>query len=689
MKSIKNESARRLRAQLAKVKGQLAESEATMKAIRSGEVDAIVVDGPKGSRIFTLQSPEEPYRILAERMNEGAATLTPEGTILFCNRRLAEMLEVPAEQLLGSSFIPFLRQQEQVGFTELVREALQDSVRCEGHLVREFSGPLPVQLSLSAIPFEESGQGICLVASDLSDRKRVEEATLRLGAIVNSSDDAIVGKTLEGIVTSWNGGAEKMYGYSAEEMIGQSVSKLIPAGGLDDFKAIIENVKQGKPVRQYDVVRVRKDGEEIHVSLVVSPIMEASGEVIGSSSIAHDISAYKRAEERVRKASRYTRSLIEASLDPLVTISRDGTITDVNESTEKVTGVSRQQLIGSDFSDYFTEPEKARSGYQQVFAQGFVTDYPLAIRHTSGKITDVLYNATVFRNEQGEIEGVFAAARDITARKQAEKARTRAEESLCKLNAELEQRVEERTAELAALNKELEAFNYAVAHDLRAPLRHIHGFAEILADEAAPNLDDAAKRHLETIRDSVQHMSQLLEDLLNLSRLGRQELRKQPCDLNELIGEVMAALKPEAKDREVEWRVAKLPFIEGDPGLTKQVLFNLLSNALKFTRPRHPAIIEIGQTTVEGEAVIFVRDNGVGFDMKYMDKLFGLFQRLHRQQDFEGTGVGLAIVQRIVNRHGGRVWAVSEVEKGATFYVRLNVCGVEKNQPAAAETAVQ
>jgi CheY-like chemotaxis protein len=246
------------------------------------------------------------------------------------------------------------------------------------------------------------------------------------------------------------------------------------------------------------------------------------------------------------------------------------------------------------------------------------------------------------------------------------------------LNEQLEQRVSARTEELRALNKELEAFSYAVAHDLRAPLRHIHGFAQMLSEEAKPVLTDSCKHHLDMILDSVQQMGQLLEELLRLSRLGRQELYMQLCDLKPLVEEVLTSLKSDIKDRQVEWRIADLPLVECDPALFRQVLVNLLSNALKFTRSRHPAIIEIGQTTIDGEPVIFIRDNGVGFSMKYMDKLFGVFQRLHRQQDFEGTGVGLAIVQRIMSRHGGRVWAEAELDKGATFYLSLSLAEQDK-----------
>jgi PAS domain S-box-containing protein len=597
-----------------------------------------------------------------------------------------------------------------------------------------------------------------------------------------------------------------------------------------------------------------------------------AGQVEGVFAAARDVTERKRAEEELRVASLYTRSLIEASLDPLVTISREGKITDVNEATEKVTGVSRQQLIGSDFSDYFTEPEKAGQGYRQVFSDGAVRDYPLAIRGASGAVTEVLYNASVFKNEAGEVEGVFAAARDVTERK-------RAEGQVRKLNQELEQRVQQRTAqlheseqrvrrklesilspagdlghmeltdlldiaavqgladdihtltripifilnlkgqplvaagwqeictkfhrthpeackncqesdrelsagvapgefklykcknnlwdvvtpimvggqhvgnlfsgqffftdepidypafraqakqygfdekeylaaldrvprltreavttamafytklaqllsqlgysaiklarsmtetgrvneELAASVKELETFTYSVSHDLRAPLRHISGFSKILAEEYSANLPTDAQHHLQRIQEGTRRMGVLVDDLLNLARIGRQDLRLQVSGLRSVLEEVIAELKPECEDRRVEWKIGNLPYVDCDPGLVKQVFQNLVCNAIKFTRPRACAVIEVGQTQDKGRA-IFVRDNGVGFAMKYADKLFGVFQRLHRAEDFEGTGVGLATVQRIIQKHGGRIWAEAELDRGATFYFTL------------------
>ena len=242
------------------------------------------------------------------------------------------------------------------------------------------------------------------------------------------------------------------------------------------------------------------------------------------------------------------------------------------------------------------------------------------------------------------------------------------------LNAELEERVAHRTAELAASNRELEAFAYSVSHDLRAPLRHIDAYAQILQDEIAQN-PAAAVQYVSRIRLGAQYMGHLVDDLLKLSRIGRVEPKFETVPLNALVEEVLAEMKPETENRKMEWRIAKLPSASVDPGLMKQVFANLISNAVKYSRPRPQAIIEIGSEPTPDGVAIFVRDNGVGFNMKYAHKLFGVFQRLHQMEDFEGTGVGLATVQRIIHLHGGKIWVEAELDKGATFHFTLK--GIE------------
>jgi light-regulated signal transduction histidine kinase (bacteriophytochrome) len=258
-----------------------------------------------------------------------------------------------------------------------------------------------------------------------------------------------------------------------------------------------------------------------------------------------------------------------------------------------------------------------------------------------------------------------AVLRDITGRKADQR-------EIQQLNEELEIRVQQRTLQLEAANKELESFSYSVSHDLRAPLRHISGFSQMLLEEFGESLEPAARRYLDRIQAGTGKMGQLVDELLNLARVGRHALNLSTTDLNATVADVIAMLEVEIAGRQVEWRITDQGSVDCDPVLVKQIFQNLLANALKFTRGQSTAVIEVVRSTGDdGQTVFVVRDNGVGFNMKYVDKLFGVFQRLHREEDFEGTGIGLATVQRIVRKHGGRVWAESEPGKGAAFYFTL------------------
>jgi PAS domain S-box-containing protein len=350
----------------------------------------------------------------------------------------------------------------------------------------------------------------------------------------------------------------------------------------------------------------------------------------------------------------YARSLLEASLDPMVAISAEGKITDVNEATINITGLPRSELIGTEFSNFFTEPEKARASYEQVFAQGLITDYPLTIRHLDGRLTDVLYNASVYKGEHGNVLGVFAAARDVTAQKKA------AEE------------IRQRTTELQAANRELEAFSYSVSHDLRAPLRSIDGFSQVVMEDYGDRLDDQGREYLNRVRAATQRMGRLIDDMLALSRVTRSDMQRELVDLGKMANEIFSELQKNEPERKVEWRIGNELIAWGDMRLLRMALFNLLGNAWKYTAHQpQPRIKFDVQRQVDGAMEFFVKDNGAGFDMAYADKLFGAFQRLHTVSEFPGTGVGLAIVQRVIHRHGGQVRGMGIPNQGATFYFTL------------------
>jgi light-regulated signal transduction histidine kinase (bacteriophytochrome) len=268
-------------------------------------------------------------------------------------------------------------------------------------------------------------------------------------------------------------------------------------------------------------------------------------------------------------------------------------------------------------------------------------------------------------DEAGKPIGIASTERDISAR-------NRAEEKVLKFNAELEQRVAERTVELQTANQELESFSYSVSHDLRAPLRHVQGYVDMLGRETGSQLSDKGRRYMKTIADASREMGVLIDDLLAFSRMGRADMIETRVNLDSLVQAALRDLEPATRERNIVWKTPPLPAVQADPAMLKLALTNLLGNAVKFTRGRNPAEIEIGCDGMEGgQVIVFVRDNGVGFDPQYAQKLFGVFQRLHRADEFEGTGIGLANVRRTITRQGGRVWAEGALDRGATFYFTL------------------
>ncbi|WP_432835094.1 sensor histidine kinase [Dactylosporangium sp. CA-092794] len=379
----------------------------------------------------------------------------------------------------------------------------------------------------------------------------------------------------------------------------------------------------------------------------------------------------RAAGERLRSSEELLQLLLDGARDyAIYMLDPDGRVVSWSSNAERLKGYRGEEIIGESYTRFFT-PEDRASGLPghllaQAAERGRVEiDGPRLRRDGTRFWAHGLLSAV--RRPDGSLRGYVKVTQDVTARR-------RADQVIARLNADLEQRVAERTADLREANAELESFSYSVSHDLRAPLRAVDGFAKMLALDYSAVLDDRGRRYVGRIRAGAQHMGELIDGLLAFSRLQRQELARRPVRLDRLVAQLWEELAVERGDRDVELVVGELPDALGDPRLVRQVVANLLGNAVKYTRDAHPARIEVGhQVTSDGEATYFVRDNGAGFDMRYADKLFKVFQRLHWAEDYEGTGIGLALAHRIVHRHGGQIWADAAPGAGATFWFTLPV----------------
>jgi PAS domain S-box-containing protein len=880
-------------------------------------------------------------------------TVDEEHRIVLFNSQAEKVFRCPAAEAIRQPLTRFIPQRFHGAHAEHIRRFGKTGVtnRAMGPknvlwAVRADGQEFPIEASISQVV--TGGKKLfTVILRDVTERTQAEAMRERLAAIVESSDDAIISKTLDGTITGWNRGAEKVFGYSSSEAVGKKISMLIPTERTHEEIDILARISRGESVEHFETIRMRKDGKAIDVSVTISPIRDSNGVVVAASKIARDITERKRAQEALRQSDTrrefalktagigdwdldlitleatrsslhdqifgYSSPLKEWSFDiflrhvhpddrervrqrfqnnvsqgkksefecrivwpngdirwiwacgdqirdhsgkatrmfgivqditerkraeealrdseqrfqalangipqlawmaeadghifwynqrwyeytgttfeqmegwawqtvhdpgmlpkvlekwkcsiamgepfdmefPLraadglfhmfltrVVPVRDpdgrivrwfGTNTDISErkaTEEKLAGqteeltrqaeelirsqqaLETQKLVLQSVLDSMEEglvaadeqgkfiiwnpaaarivglgganvpPEEWGSHYGAYLSDTitpFPTDQNPLVRAIRGEVCSaeifirnpnleqgvwIESNGAPLRDKNGALRGGVVAFRDITQKKAAEL-------EIRKLNESLEERIAQRTAQLETANRELESFSYSVSHDLRAPLRRILGFAGAFMEEFSATLDPQALHYVQRIQEGIQRMNLLVNELLNLARTGQRSLRVELTALNSVVEEIISLLAAETAGRDVQWKIGSLPSLECDSVLVRQIFQNLLSNAIKYSRPRPHAIIEIGHTQEKGQQVIFVRDNGVGFNMQYADKLFGVFQRLHRDEDFEGTGVGLATVHRIVQKHGGRIWAEAELDRGAIFYFTL------------------
>ena len=588
---------------------------------------------------------------------DGIMVKRPDDTVTFWSQGAEKLYGWTKEEAIGRKTRELFMTSFPVSLAEIVGQ-LKLIGKWSGELIHHAKNGNEVIVQSSWLAtFDKQGELTEILESnvDIGERKQAEErvraASLYSRTLIEASLDPLVTISAEGKITDVNKATEDATGCSREQLIGSDFSNYF----TDSEKARkgYRQVFSEGFVIDYPLSLCHKSGKVIDVVYNATVYRNERGEIQGVFAAARDITQQKKAEEQLRAASLYSRSLIEASLDPLVTINVVGKITDVNESTEEVTGCAREELIGSDFSDYFTEPKKAKAGYRRVFTEGYVKDYPLAIRHKSGRITDVLYNASLYRNEAGEIQGVFAAARDITERKA------------------MENEIKETMEKLQLSNAELEQFAYVASHDLQEPLRMVASYVQLLERRYKGKLDPEADEFIAYAVDGANRMRGLIDDLLTYSRVSRLGKPFEPTNLESTLDAALKNLKVSIAENGAVVTHDKLPVVMADGGQLVQLLQNLIGNAIKFHGKELPRV-HVSAKSQEKDYLFSVKDNGIGIAPEYYNRLFKIFQRLHTREEYPGLGIGLAVCKRIVERHGGRIWIESQVGKGSTIYFTLN-----------------
>ncbi len=495
--------------------------------------------------------------------------------------------------------------------------------------------------------------------------KQTEEELRLFKTVVESSQEAIAISDPEGQFVYINPAHEKLFGRSLEEARQVNYRDYYPPESIETLNDTVAPALARGESWEGELDVFDANGRRFPLWERADSVRDAEGKMLYGFGFMHDITEQKQMEEALRESEKKFRNIIEAI--PLgmhmYQLEPDGRLLFIgaNPAADQILGVDNHQFVGKSIEEAFPALAKTEipEQYRLVASSGQVwqTDQ---IVYEENQIAGV-FGVHAFQTSPGKMVAAFL---DITGRK-------RAETEIRQLNEELEQHVKKRTAQLKAAYQELEAAAYTMSHDLRTPLRAINGFSQILLEDYAPQLPAEAQDYLNRISHGAQRMGELIDGLLSYLRLGRQPLEKKTVSPVDLIHKVLAEIQNELAERQVEFTIGQLPECQADPVLLERVFFNLLSNALKYTHQREVAKIEVGWTKMDDQIIYFVKDNGVGFDMQYAHKLFGLFQQLHRVDEYEGTGIGLATVQRIIHRHGGRVWAEGVMGQGATFYFTL------------------
>ncbi len=454
------------------------------------------------------------------------------------------------------------------------------------------------------------------------------------------------------------------YGYTPDEILSMKLTDLYPENEKKTISDLTEKLIGLAYAGEWH--HIKKDGTFITIEVHSHGISYEGRNA--RIAVINDITERKRAEKALQESEVKYRRIVDTANEGIWTLDQDTRTSIVNARMAEILGYQNKEMIvgrlitdfifEEDLPDHYKKMENRRQGRSDTYERRF--------RCKDGQAVWTLVSGTTVFDDDHHFIGTVGMITDITERK-------KAEEEILKLNSELENRVIERTAQLEAANKEMEAFSYSVSHDLRAPLRHINGFVELLVKRNLDQLNEKGQHYLNSISEASNQMGALIDNLLQFSRTGRTEMKLTKVDINKQVQDALTILEQDMSGRKIEWNIAHLPIVDADQTLIRQVWVNLIGNAIKYTGQREIAKIEIGTTEENNEFIFYVRDNGAGFNMEYAHKLFGVFQRLHSNEEFEGIGIGLANVKQIIKKHNGRTWAEGEIDKGATFYFSLPI----------------
>ena len=581
--------------------------------------------------------------------------------ITLVNKTCCKVLSCGEQEIIGKNW-----------FDTFIPERIRDEVKTvfkklmagEIEPVKSFENPILTMRGEerliawhNTILRDEAGNIIGTLSSgeDITEHKGAEKRLSLLASIVNSSDDAIIGMTLDGIIVSWNRGAQKIYGYLADEVKGQSISILVPPDHPDEFPQLLERIWQGQRIEHHETIRMSKDGKKICSSLTISPIKDANGKIIGASTIAWDITEQKRIEIALRESEARFRSITQSATDAIISADSDDNIISWNKSAQTIFGYTEEEVLGK--SVILIIPEKYRDahkkGLERVNSTGETriigktvelvglrkdgSEFPLDLSLSTWKIgTRRLYSGII---------------RDVTERKQTD------------------EKLKQTLTELERSNKDLEQFAYAASHDLQEPLRTVSNFSQLLAKRYKGELDAKADQFIGFIVDGSTRMQEMIDNLLAYSRVSTRAKPFEPTDSETLFDQALTNVKMAIEESDAVVTHKSLPTVIADASQLVQLFQNLLSNAIKFRKEKPLIMVSAAQ---KGHEWLFsVEDNGIGIAPEFMEHIFKMFEREYASAEYPGTGVGLAICKKIVERHGGRIWVESEIGKGSTFYFTI------------------